>query len=349
MKNISKDQAQDRANQIEAFEQELKFIEDDNIITISQEQKSSIKTYHKAILKNLTTSFDIDSTNKKKQLSKGMKITSFLAALGLSFSIYLMFLNFWGDFNTSSQVIILMLTPLILLAITMKLSQVETTSYYAKITGLLSFATFVLNILILGQIFNISPSPNAFLIWSIFALLLAYATNARLLLGISIIFFSLFMSAKFATWNGGYWIGFGEHPENFLPIAFILFLTSFLQHQRVWGFESIYRVFAMLLFFIPVLILSNFGGASYFDLDENLIKGFYQVIGFIFSALAIYIGIKKGLKEVVTSGNIFFTIFLYTKFYDWFWEWMPKYLFFLIIGLSAILILMILKRYRDKA
>ncbi len=349
MKNISKNQAQHRANQIEAFEKELKYIEDDNITTISQEQKNSIKTYHKTVLKNLITSFDIDSTSKKKQLSIGMKITSFLAALGLSFSIYLMFLNFWGDFSTNSQIIILIATPLILLAITMKLSQIETTSYYAKITGLLSFATFVLNLSMLGQIFNITQSPNAFLIWSIFALLLAYAINARLLLGISIIFFSLFMSAKFATWSGGYWIGFGEHPENFLPIAFILFLISFLEHKRVFGFEVIYRVFAMLLFFIPVLILSNFGNGSYFDVDKNFIEGFYQVIGFIFSALAIYIGIKKELKEVVTSGNIFFTIFLYTKFYDWFWEWMPKYLFFLIIGISAILILIILKRYRDRS
>lgn len=349
MKHISKDQAQTRANQIESFERELKYIEDDNIINISEEQKNSIKTYHQAILQNLITSFDIDSTSKQKQLSIGMKIASFLAALGLAFSIYLMFLNFWGDFSTTSQIIILISTPLILLAITIKLSQIESTSYYAKITGLLSFATFVLNLSMLGQIFNIAPSPNAFLIWSIFALLLAYAINARLLLGISIIFFSLFMSAKFATWGGGYWLGFGDKPENFMLIALILFLTSFLKHKKAWGFEVIYRVFAMLLFFIPVLILSNWGDGSHFDIDRNFIEGFYQVIGFIFSALAVYIGIKKGLSEVVTSGNIFFVIFLYTKFYDWFWIWMPKYLFFLIIGLSAVLILVILKRNRDKA
>jgi hypothetical protein len=39
-------------------------------------------------------------------------------------------------------------------------------------------------------------------------------------------------------------------------------------------------------------------------------------------------------------------IFLYTKFFDWWWEWMPKYLFFLVIGLVAILLLLILKRLR---
>ncbi len=32
----------------------------------------------------------------------------------------------------------------------------------------------------------------------------------------------------------------------------------------------------------------------------------------------------------MNTGNVFFTIFLYTKFYDWWWDWMPKYLFFLL-------------------
>jgi len=39
-------------------------------------------------------------------------------------------------------------------------------------------------------------------------------------------------------------------------------------------------------------------------------------------------------------------IFLYTKFYDWWWEIMPKYLFFLVIGLSAVLLLVVFKRLR---
>jgi len=113
------------------------------------------------------------------------------------------------------------------------------------------------------------------------------------------------------------------------------------------GFASIYRVFAMLLFFIPLLILSNWGAVSYLDLPKDSIEAIYQVMGFVLSAAAIYIGIKKGYSEVVNTGNVFFTIFLYTKFYDWWWDWMPKYLFFLVIGLSAIVIMYLFKRIRS--
>ena len=45
-------------------------------------------------------------------------------------------------------------------------------------------------------------------------------------------------------------------------------------------------------------------------------------------------------------GITFFVIFLYTKFFDWWWDALPKWLFFLLLALSAILILLVLKRLR---
>jgi hypothetical protein len=81
-------------------------------------------------------------------------------------------------------------------------------------------------------------------------------------------------------------------------------------------------------------------------ISKDSVEIIYQIAGFVFSALAIWVGIKAGWPEVVNTGNVFFTIFLYTKFYDWWWNWMPKYLFFLIIGLTAILMLFIFKRLR---
>jgi len=52
---------------------------------------------------------------------------------------------------------------------------------------------------------------------------------------------------------------------------------------------------------------------------------------------------------VVNTGVTFFVIFLYTKFYDWWWVLFPKYLFFLVVGLTAVLFLFIIKRLRQAA
>jgi uncharacterized membrane protein len=201
----------------------------------------------------------------------------------------------------------------------------------------------------LGQIFNISPSPHAFLVWAVFAFVLAYASDSRLLLAAGIVCISSFMSAQTGTWGGCYWIHFGERPENFFPAAFILFAISLIPHNKFSGFNVVYRVFAMLLFFIPVLILSNWGAISHLHLSSGAIEVIYQIAGFVFSAAAIWIGIRKNWLEMVNTGNVFFVIFLYTKFYDWWWDWMPKYLFFLIVGLTAILMLLVFKRLRNPA
>ncbi|MBI5556496.1 MAG: DUF2157 domain-containing protein [Deltaproteobacteria bacterium] len=345
----SKDDAQRRVDQIGCFRAELAIIERENILSLNDSQRSALAGYHENLILTLAATFDIDASKHEKQLSLGMKIASFLGALGLAASVFFLFYQFWGGFSTNTQVFILIMAPLLGLAATVYASRREKTGYFSKLLGLVSFACFVLNLSMFGQIFNITPSPNAFLVWAVFAFLLAYASDARLLLAMGILCFAAFLSAKAGTWSGCYWLNFGERPENFFPAAFLLFMVSLFPHNKFSGFSVIYRVFAMLLFFIPVLILANWGMISYLRISQETIEIIYQITGFIVSASAIWAGIKKSWPEVVNTGNVFFTIFLYTKFYDWWWDWMPKYLFFLVIGLTAILMLLIFKRLRHSA
>jgi uncharacterized membrane protein len=201
----------------------------------------------------------------------------------------------------------------------------------------------------LGQIFDITPSDKALLPWAAFALLLAYACDLRLLLAAGILCIVAFVSARTGTWSGMYWLYFGERPENFFPAAIAMFFVpQLLDHRRFHGFGAIYRVFGLLTLFLPMLVLANWGEISYLDFDRKLIQGFYQILGFAGTAATMWLGAKRHWPEVVNTGLTFFVIFLYTKFYDWWWEIMPKYLFFLVIGLSAVLLLVVFKRLRTR-
>ena len=347
MQARSKAEAQKRADQIRHFRAELELMAQENILHLDEAQHEAVMEYHDSLLARMSKVFDVDTDSRGKQLSLGMRIASFLGALGLAASVFFLFYQFWGRFSTGVQVTILVLAPLMGLAVTMVAAFREHTGYFSKLIGLVTFACFVLNLSMLGQIFNILPSDRAFLVWAAFAFLLAYGADARLLLAAGIICISFFLSARMGTWGGCYWLHCGERPENFFPAAILLFLVPlFVPHRRFSGFAIIYRVFAMLLFFVPVLILSNWGVISYLDLDADSVEIIYQIAGFVFSAAAIWLGIQRGWSDVVTTGNVFFVIFLYTKFFDWWWDWMPKYVFFLIIGLSAILFLLIFKRLR---
>ncbi|MDY0117467.1 MAG: DUF2157 domain-containing protein [Sulfurimonadaceae bacterium] len=336
---------QQRTDQIRAFQKELKLLEQENIVLFTEKEK--IDTYHKNLLEKFISSHNVDTTQEEKQLTLGMKISSFLAVLALALCLFYLFFHYWGFFDEALQVVILITAPLLFLGVSFYLVQKEEMYYYAKISAMLSFVSFILNIVVIGEIFNLASSVNAFLIWSFYGVLLAYIFQARLLLGMGIIAFTFYLSAQVGVWGGGYWFSFSERPESFLFVAVILFSISFIKQQLFIGFDKVYRYFGMLLFFFPILILSNYGYASYILWDHKSIEELYQVMGFLMSALAIYFGIRKGYGEVVNIGNSFFVIFLYTKFFQWWWAWMPKYIFFFILGMSALVILIVLKKVKE--
>ena len=47
-------------------------------------------------------------------------------------------------------------------------------------------------------------------------------------------------------------------------------------------------------------------------------------------------GLRSGQRETVLIGSLFAAIFVLARFVDWWWDWMPKYLFFLILTAIAL-------------
>ena len=155
-----------------------------------------------------------------------------------------------------------------------------------------------------------------------------------------------FIAARVGTWGGGYWLGVGERPENFFPAAALIFAVPLCFEQRN------FRLRRDLPGVRPARPVPADAGAGQLGLRQlpgaavGAHRGLYQVAGFVAAALVIWLGARRNWADVSNTGITFFVIFLYTKFFDWWWEAMPKYLFFLVLGLSALLILLVLRRLR---
>lgn len=342
-------QAQDRIDQISSFQQELTCLKTDAGLTLSTEQQQSIDNYHNQLVEQFNDQFDLDLSVKEKQLSWGMKIASLFGALAMAAGLFFLFYRFWGEMTTSIQVFCLMTASVSALGLTCLLKEKGASSYYCKISALVSLAALILNITMLGDIFNLSPSPNAILVWSAYAALLAYYCGARLLIFFAIVGVLNFIAMKVGTWSGMYWISFGERPENFiLPSVIIFSLPFFISKPEYRDFDPIYRVTALISLFIPVLILSNFGAISYLPISAHAVEVIYQVIGFGLAGVIIWLGVKKHWRDTVNTGVVFFVLFLYTKFFDWWWELLPKYIFFFVIGAISIGLLMLFTKLRTR-
>lgn len=346
---VSQQQAQQRCDDILAFRRELQRL-DDAGIQLPEDRLHAISQCHRQLLSDLQQQFSIDQDARGRQLSLGMRAASLVAALALAASLLFLFWQFWGLLATSSQIAILLGTPLALLLLTAVVRQRDRSGYFSKLAAMLSFAALVLNSLMLGDIFNLTPSDNILLVWASCALLLAWSCHARLLLVCGLLCLMGFIAARVGVWGSLYWLSLGEYPEHFLPAGLLLFCVPLLFPQQQYsGFAACWRLFGLLGLFLPILLLSHWGRGSHLALDRDLIEGGYQTLGFGLGAACIALGNRQGWREVSTTGLTFLLIFLYTKFFDWWWETLPKYLFFLLVGLISLLILVILQRWRRQS
>jgi uncharacterized membrane protein len=344
----SKNAAQERTDDVRVFHRELERLEHEGVLKLDDEIKIKIRKYHDDLISKFVGSYDVDEDVKSRQLSLGMRAASLFGALALAASVFFLFRQFWGDFGEKTQAAILIVASFLTFALTMVVSRHDSSGYFTKLAAMVAFACFVLNISMLGGIFNITPSDRALLVWAGYGFLLAYAFELRLLLIAGILCITAYIAARTGTWSGLYWISFGERPENFFPAAVLLFITpQLINHEHFDKFAGTYRIFGLLTALLPILVLANWPEGSYLDWGHDLIKNSYQVLGFVLSAAAVWLGVRKHWPEVVNTGATFFVIFLYTKFYDWWWEMMPKYLFFLVVGLTAVLFLAVMKRLRS--
>ena len=343
---MSKAGAQTRADRIRAFREELAELERVGIVDLPPEQQARLRRYHDQTLQTLARDWDVDTTAGQKQLSWGMRIASLLGALALCAAVFLVFFRYWGLLSTTTQLIVLVGAPVLGVLGTELAARRERTMYVAAIIGLVAFAAFVLDLAMLGTIFNVTPSPRAFLAWAAFAFCLAYTYGIRILLVAGILSLAGYLSATTGTWRGVYWLSVGERPENFFPVALLLLAMALARHRRHADFPPLYRIFGLLGLLLPILVLSNWGGLSYLTLPTLRVEHIYQVAAFVVAAATIGAGVRLDLREVTNVGSTFFVIFLYTRFYDWWWDWMPKYLFFLVVGAISITALLTLRHFR---
>lgn len=329
-----------RHDQIMAFKAELLALARDGI-TLDEETLRRIRAHHESLLAG--TSDD--------RLSLGMRLASFVGAVALSCAVFFLFYRFWGGFTVVTQVTVLVSGPLLLVAVTHLLHARERTGYFATLAALAALAAFILDLGALGTIFNLPPTPHAFLAWGLFGLLLGWSYGLRLPHFAGLVCLGLWVTACPG------WFRAEELPDLFgrgeaLIVAGTLFLVTpaMVRHLALpkawmrWPVDL--RVVGMLGLFLGLFILSVEGRQSWLPLDHETVEGIYQFLGFVVAGGVIAWGVRDGYAELANGGMIFLTALCLLKATDWWWDWLPHWLFFLILAGFAIGVMVALKQVR---
>ncbi len=344
---MTKRQAQERANRIAAFRDELAQLEREGALALTPGQRQDVEKHLSATLAELERRFDIDTTESQKRISWGMRIASTLGGLALCAAVFMFFYRFWGALSTPVQVGILAVAPIGAALLTDFAARRERTLYFASLAAMVAFACFVLDLNMLGSIFNLKPSPQAFLAWGAFALILAYAYRLRLLLAAGLVCMGVWAAAHFAALGGVYWTEFPSRAENVIAAGLLILAVPFVRPGRHDPeFAWVYRILGLLVSLIAMLFLALAGEFSYLPLSAKSVERVYQLLGLGASAAAIWLGIRRNMPAWVNTGATFFVCFLYIRLHAALWDVLPNYVFFLLIGLIAIGLLAAFQRIR---
>jgi uncharacterized membrane protein len=341
--------AQQSADRIRVLRQELASEELQSVLALTPDQRSRFEDWSRARLAALAQQFDIDTTTSQKRVSWAMRIASTLGALALCAAVVLFFTRYWGFLDTPVQLAILILTPLLLLAGVEFAAQRERTFYFTGLLALVALASFILNLAVVGDIFNITSTERALLAWGAFSMALAYRYGLRLMLTLGLLLVIGYAAAALTAGMGHQWFDFYDRPEHFLLLGLFVFtIPLYRKHPHNTDFPSVYRLVGALTFFITLFALAEQGSASYLPWETINIERFYEIAGLILSAAAIWWGIVRNWNSLVNTGTAFFILFLFRRLYHWWWDWMPRYLFFALIGVLGIALLVAFKRVRGR-
>jgi len=342
--------AQSRADRIAAFRSELAELEREQGLTLTLEQRAHLDAHLQRVLTDLSRQFGADISEPGKRISWGMRLVSLLGGVAFFFALFLFLQRIWGGLPSVVQVGVLMAVPLGLLAATSVCASRSVASYYIALLGAATVMAVVLGLSTLGRILNTVPSPQALLVWGAFAVLIAYAFGLRLLLGAGLVLLCVWTAAILVTCEGFFWLSFFDRIKYLLPGAAVLYAVPTLSRGRnPYDFDFVFRFCGAGVGLIALLVLSKSADLCCPGPSTRMVQTLYQLAGLALCSGIVWHGVRLGRNGLVNMGATGFVAFLFACLHGWWWDWMPKYLFFLLLGLVALGLLTVFRRLRQRS
>ena len=329
----TREEAQRRADRIGAFRAEVEALAREGGPAIDAPQLEAVRSYHDALLARLAAEHDVDRTRAERQMSLGMRIASLLGAAALTAAVVSFVYRVWGTLPAAGQVTLLTAAPLAAAGAMLVAARLEKTRYVASLFAIVACAALVMQTVLLGRIFNLRDSPHALAVWAAFALAVAVPWRFALPFAFGLGALAVYAAGSVFWWAGFQWTSVFERPETLIlaAVALLAIIHRVPADLRVPGRSAL-----LLLALVPLLALSSFGQASLLPVGQPIARVFYQFVAVAAALAVIGAGLRAGQRETVLIGSMFAAIFVLARFVDWWWDWMPKYLFFLILTAIAV-------------
>jgi hypothetical protein len=173
---------------------------------------------------------------------------------------------------------------------------------------------------------------------------LAWRMDSRLIWLFSLVSLGSWFGTEtgYQTRWSDYFLGM-NYPLRFVLFGIVLVIACFVLRKRKWFvlFDDLTYVVGLLYLFLSLWLLSIFGNYGNINAWWNIkqISLFYWgTISAAFAAGFLFYGLKNKDDIAREFGITFLIIFIYTKYFEYFWDHTNKTLFFAILAASFWLI-----------
>jgi uncharacterized membrane protein len=339
-----------RAQRILAFREEVATLQDEGMVGRDGELLAKVTAHHDAILADISAREEVDFTRSEARLSTGMRIATVLGAAALSAAWGFFVAAAWDDLGRGARLALVIIPPILLTLGTAYAARRESSGYVASIVATVAAIAFAVNLTALGVLYDLPDSRRIFLAVGTFAMLLAYGYGLAMPLLIGIGGIGGWLWSLAAIPQGRWWDGVFGQLEFLALLGVGAMLMPAITRKGPPSFALVWRAVGATGMVVALLFLGLTADASFFDgANRDVVEGIYQLLGGVVFTAMVWQGLVRDRTELVRVGSVGLALLLFFRMVDWFWDWIPKWLFFLVVGGIAFGALLLLRRLRRTA
>jgi hypothetical protein len=337
----------DRARQVLAWRDEEAALAREGVVHAGDSTLAAVRAHHDALLAGFAAAGNVDLTREEERLSAGMRLATLLGAAALSIAWAMLASSLWNDLGSGAKLAMVWVPALALLPATGFAALREPSGYIANIVGTVGtiamavagFATF--------DLYEVDSPRLPFLLFGAYGLFLAYRYRLVLPLLVAIVGAGAFVWSLEAMLLRSPVNDTFEHLEPLILVGLAAYLVGAMRRSDPPAFSLVWRLSGIVAMVFPLLMLGLTTDGSWFG-SGHTSELLYQLVGLLAFVAMVWIGLKRDDVILARGGATALVLFLFFRMVDWFWEAIPDWLFFLLMGGLAFAVLLVLRAVRER-
>lgn len=337
----------DRARRILSWREEQAALEREGVLAPGDPALAAVRQRHDTMLAGFAAAGDIDLSREEERLSAGMRLATLLGAAALSIAWAMLVSSLWNNLGEAAKLVLVWLPPLMLVPATAYAARREASGYVANIVGTVGaiamgvagFATY--------DVIQRDNPRLPFLLFGGYGILLAYRFKLVLPLLIGIVGMGGWLWSLEATITGAAAYDTFDHAEPLILVGLAAYLIGVHRRDDPPAFTIPWRLAGVVAMVAPLLLLGVTAEGSWFGRSQT-VELAYQLIGGVAFVAMVWQGLKRDDVILARGGATALVLFLFLRMVDWFWDVLPDWLFFLLVGGMAFGALLVLRRVREQ-